>query len=312
MVVNGFQSVERKVPASWITATLHSEWLERYGYDTVLTKYSLIGCVEVKRISASVNTTPVEQQPQFRQKSQLPELTDPVQIKQRFQFWELENELESKVDYDCLSDLEKRIHVCHGEAVQRGHFTYDDPETGDRVLTRLRHFLKGACCGSACRHCIYDHIKVPEVKKRGRRFNSAFWLYDDAEDEVDDNEEIKKRMNLYQKRNGSDTVNGILASKAVSIVGTLVCRNSAQCKTEQQLIGYARCPRACVLSLRRHQAVLEPSGLFAGAEVMFLCFPLLFLPSTFCSYRLGRSENHNTYFVLSSPGEETLDVNNLY
>nr|CAD7410671.1 unnamed protein product [Timema cristinae] len=154
----------------------------------------------LKRISASVNATPVEQPPQSRQKSQLPELTDSVQIKQRLKFWELENELESKVDYDCLSDLEKRIHVCHGEAVQRGHFTYDDPETGDRVLTRLRHFLKGACCGSACRHCIYDHIKVPEVKKRGRRFNSAFWLYDDAADEVDDNEEMKKRMNLYQKR----------------------------------------------------------------------------------------------------------------
>nr|CAD7447189.1 unnamed protein product [Timema bartmani] len=171
-----------------VRVPLHSEWLERYGHDTVPTQYSLIRCVEV------------EQQPQSRQKSQLPELTDPVQIKQRFEFWELENELESKVDYDYLSDLEKRIHACHGEAVQRGHFTYDDPETGDRVLTRLRHFLKGACCGSACRHCIYDHIKVPEVKKRGRRFNSAFWLYDDTADKVDDNEEMKKRMNLYQKR----------------------------------------------------------------------------------------------------------------
>nr|CAD7415716.1 unnamed protein product [Timema poppensis] len=30
--------------------------------------------LSVKRISASVNTTPVEQQPQFRQKSQLPEI----------------------------------------------------------------------------------------------------------------------------------------------------------------------------------------------------------------------------------------------
>jgi type II secretory pathway component PulF len=27
--------------------------------------------------------------------------------------------------------------------------------------------------------CIYDHIKVPEIKKRGRRFNTAYWTYDE-------------------------------------------------------------------------------------------------------------------------------------
>jgi len=27
--------------------------------------------------------------------------------------------------------------------------------------------------------CIYNHIKVPESKKRVRRFNTAYWTYDD-------------------------------------------------------------------------------------------------------------------------------------
>lgn len=114
----------------------------------------------------------------------MPIVKDPQQIEKRREFWEKEKEFESQVDYSRLSEAEKLIHKTHGDAVARGHFTYDDPENGDRVLTRLRHFLKGSCCGNACRHCIYDHVKVPEVKKKTRRFNSAFWTYDEDVDTI--------------------------------------------------------------------------------------------------------------------------------
>ena len=53
-------------------------------------------------------------------------------------------------------------------------------------MTRLRHHLKGSCCGSACRHCVYNHEAVPFELRGARRFNSAFWV--DATD-TDSNEE---------------------------------------------------------------------------------------------------------------------------
>ena len=43
-------------------------------------------------------------------------------------------------------------------------------------MTRLRHHLKGSCCGSACRHCVYNHEAVPFELRGARRFNSAFWV----------------------------------------------------------------------------------------------------------------------------------------
>ena len=64
----------------------------------------------------------------------------------------------------------------HRRAVARGHFTYDDPATGLRVMTRLRHHLKGSCCGSACRHCVYSHTNVPPEVAAARRWNGAYWV----------------------------------------------------------------------------------------------------------------------------------------
>ena len=41
---------------------------------------------------------------------------------------------------------------------------------------RWRHYSKGSCCGKACRHCVWDHEKVPEERKAERIYNSAFWI----------------------------------------------------------------------------------------------------------------------------------------
>ena len=91
------------------------------------------------------------------------------------EFWRAERELEANLRLDQLSVSDVEIHRRHSEAVANMDLMYDDPETGLKVLTRLQHYVKGKCCGSACRHCVYGHEKVkPEVRAR-RRFNSAFW-----------------------------------------------------------------------------------------------------------------------------------------
>ena len=97
---------------------------------------------------------------------------------QRAEYLAKELEWESTVDYGRLTTQEKHIHEKHKEAIENFHFTYDDPETGLKVVTRLRHFLKGTCCGNACRHCVYNHQNVDPERARSRLFNSAFWIED--------------------------------------------------------------------------------------------------------------------------------------
>ena len=103
----------------------------------------------------------------------------------RDEFRQQEAKREAAVDYSRLNTAEQLIHSRHAEAVAQFHFTYDDPATGLRVMTRYRHFLRGSCCGSACRHCIYQHENVvaealiPADSRdgpQGKVFNSAFWI----------------------------------------------------------------------------------------------------------------------------------------
>jgi hypothetical protein len=105
----------------------------------------------------------------------------------RAEFLEEEAAREALVEPGRLGPGELVVVAAHRAAVQAGHFTYDDPETGLKVITRLRHQLKGSCCGSACRHCVYSHQAVPPDIAARRRFNSAFWV--DGEPEVEPVEE---------------------------------------------------------------------------------------------------------------------------
>lgn len=52
-------------------------------------------------------------------------------------------------------------YALHEAACARGESTYRDPATGYTVFTRIAHLARGKCCGSACRHCPYDHEAVP-------------------------------------------------------------------------------------------------------------------------------------------------------
>ncbi|KAK4293562.1 hypothetical protein Pmani_033751 [Petrolisthes manimaculis] len=103
--------------------------------------------------------------------------------KRREQFEAREREREAEVDRSLLRPEDLEVYEAHKAAVARGHFTYDDPYTGYRVMTRLRHYWRGSCCGNACRHCIYEHDNVAQREKAQRVFNSAFWV--DAKDRPD-------------------------------------------------------------------------------------------------------------------------------
>ena len=87
-----------------------------------------------------------------------------------------EKEWEKKVDYSQLNLQEQIIHSKHKEAIENFHWSYIDPESGNKALTRFRHYLRKTCCGNACRHCIYNHENVNEDIKKTKRFNTAFWV----------------------------------------------------------------------------------------------------------------------------------------
>ncbi|XP_027219593.2 uncharacterized protein [Penaeus vannamei] len=113
--------------------------------------------------------------------------------KMREEFQVKEAQWESLVDRSLLLDKDVKIYEEHKAAVVRGHFTYDDPFTGYRVMTRLRHFLRGSCCGNACRHCIYEHENVADIDKARRIYNSAFWV------DISERPDLVKRNKDYAK-----------------------------------------------------------------------------------------------------------------
>ena len=78
-------------------------------------------------------------------------------------YLDFERDWENKVKYELLSDKEKLIHLKHKEAIEDFHWTYIDPESGNKAITRFRHYLKKKCCGNACRHCIYNHEQVRDI-----------------------------------------------------------------------------------------------------------------------------------------------------
>jgi Family of unknown function (DUF5522) len=49
--------------------------------------------------------------------------------------------------------LDERVQAAHDAAVAAGEPGYLDPASGLFVFTSVALALKGACCGSGCRHC---------------------------------------------------------------------------------------------------------------------------------------------------------------
>jgi hypothetical protein len=56
--------------------------------------------------------------------------------------------------------LAPEIEELHRAACAAGKDTYADPATGYTVFTAHSHTKRGTCCGSACRHCPFDHANV--------------------------------------------------------------------------------------------------------------------------------------------------------
>ncbi|XP_047739405.1 uncharacterized protein LOC108666082 isoform X2 [Hyalella azteca] len=96
--------------------------------------------------------------------------------KLRAEFLLLEAHFNAQLERSKLSEAEWEIHCAHAEAIKKRHFTYDDPVTHHKVMTRLCHFLRGKCCGNACRHCVYQHENVAKTHPQRMAFNSSFWV----------------------------------------------------------------------------------------------------------------------------------------
>lgn len=56
----------------------------------------------------------------------------------------------------------------HRIACESGADAYSDPMTGYRVFTELKLLRQGDCCGNACRHCPFGHIKVSNLESEPR------------------------------------------------------------------------------------------------------------------------------------------------
>ncbi|MEM0953253.1 MAG: DUF5522 domain-containing protein [Pseudomonadota bacterium] len=65
----------------------------------------------------------------------------------------------------------------HRQALEAGHPSYIDPDTGYAVFTRATLEARGKCCGCGCRHCPFQHTNVP-VTERAQRIQNAAWLTD--------------------------------------------------------------------------------------------------------------------------------------
>ncbi|KAK7810791.1 hypothetical protein U0070_009496 [Myodes glareolus] len=74
-----------------------------------------------------------------------------------------------------LTAAERLIAGLHQAACAAGQLSYVDPATGYVVFTRLAHLQRGACCGSACRHCPYGQVNVKDPSKK-KQFNSYFYV----------------------------------------------------------------------------------------------------------------------------------------
>lgn len=57
------------------------------------------------------------------------------------------------------------IEEIHAHACAAGKDNYVDPASGYMCFTELFHRKRGKCCGSACRHCPFNHDRVPESKR---------------------------------------------------------------------------------------------------------------------------------------------------
>jgi diphthamide synthase (EF-2-diphthine--ammonia ligase) len=71
--------------------------------------------------------------------------------------------------------VNKNAKQVHDEACAAGEKSYIDPITGYVVFTRLGLLARSKCCGCACRHCPFQHEKVP-ILQRAKKIQQAAYL----------------------------------------------------------------------------------------------------------------------------------------
>ena len=72
------------------------------------------------------------------------------------------------------------IDALHARALAEGRDTYVDPKTGYDAFTSVYLLRLGICCGSACRHCPFDHVNVEPAGKTSEGSDEFREVEDDA------------------------------------------------------------------------------------------------------------------------------------
>lgn len=57
------------------------------------------------------------------------------------------------------------IEELYRQIIEAKQDYYTDLSTGYLCYTELFHRKRGTCCGNGCRHCPYNHHKVPADKR---------------------------------------------------------------------------------------------------------------------------------------------------
>lgn len=84
-----------------------------------------------------------------------------VSISESHSGWQRVNFEQGNIDD--MEDIGGRdFSFLHDRACAAGELKYVDPDTGYTVMTELAHKKRGACCGSGCRHCPFNHENVKD------------------------------------------------------------------------------------------------------------------------------------------------------
>lgn len=78
--------------------------------------------------------------------------------------------------YNGLTSQERAIYLAHLRAIEERRLTYKCPITGSTVMTISQLLVNKKCCGSACRHCPYEHENVPADKKGEKIWNGVYYV----------------------------------------------------------------------------------------------------------------------------------------
>jgi len=108
------------------------------------------------------------------------------------------------------------IESIHLQACADCKETYVDPATGYSVFTAYSHTKRGKCCGSGCRHCPFDYVKVLDAKKRDELRNRKAESVKDTDSVMTESSQSVAWTTTSTSSSSSSSFTSTLTSAAVA------------------------------------------------------------------------------------------------